>query len=222
MAPSVGAAEGVTYERGIATVASDGPNSSVKVTPIGFTAKGRIRIVVAVLNKSPTPSNLGYDNVEITDNDGFILHKLDRDELVRIVRRQAAIAGVAVALGGAAQAYSNSYAAQSTTYGTFGNTSFTATTYNPALANALNERTNAQTISALSNIDAGLNNAINSFNGSILQTTTVRLGQIFGGEMIVDRPPAPKNPNVPQKITVVVNFAGDQHVFNFDLAAHTR
>lgn len=219
MAPSTDEASTVSYDHGVATVASDKENSTVKVTPIGFTQRGRIRLAVAVLNKSNRPANLGYENVELTDELGNPLHKLDRNELVRIAKQQAAMAQFAVALSGAAQAYSNAYASQSTTYGYVGNTSFSATTYNPALNSALNERTGAQTGAALTNINLGLNNVIASLNGSILQTTTVQPNQFFGGEMIIDKPP-PKDSNALQKILVHVNFAGDQHEFHFDLAAH--
>jgi hypothetical protein len=117
------------------------------------------------------------------------------------------------------QAYSNAYASQSQTYGRVGNTSFSATTYNPALANALNQQTADEVGASFQNINATLNNVLGSLNGSILQTTTVQPGRAFGGEMIVDRPKPVSGSAVPQKITVKVQFAGEEHDFSFDLSA---
>lgn len=218
MTPTGTSDASVTYDRGVATVASNQEHSSVKVTPIGFTPHGRIRLGVAVLNTGQTPANLGYENVTITDAAGVELHKLDRDELVRIAKRQAAMAEVAVALAGAANAYANSQSAYTTSYGNIGGVNYRATTYNPALANALNEENAAATGGSLAAINANLGNIIQNLNGSILETTTIEPGHAFGGEMIIDRPKTLNGDSkTPVHVTVTVKFAGDTHVFRFDL-----
>jgi hypothetical protein len=217
--PTTDAGGIVSYERGIATVASEQEHTAVKVTPLGFTPRGRIRLGIAALNKGAAPLNLGYENVDVVDVSGIALHKLDKAELVRIAKRQAEWAEVAVALAGAAAAYGNSQSAYSTTYGNVGGTTFSARTYNPGLANALNDQNAEQTGRSLRDIDAGLGQVIANLNGSILETTTIAPGQSFGGEIIVDPPKALHGAKVAQPISVRVTLGGEVHAFKFLIAA---
>jgi hypothetical protein len=215
MAPTADTAGVVSYDHGVATVASDGANTVVRVSPIGFTQHGRIRLGVAVFNKGSGPVNLGYENVSVTDATGATLHKLDYAEIVRMAKRRAAMAEVAIALAGAAAAYGDAYAAQSTTYGNVGGTTFQATTYDPALAAELSAQTGAETGAALSQVNASLGNVIAQANGTILQTTTVAPGREFGGEVIVDPPQGLAEAKGPVTLTVVVLIGGDTHTFKF-------
>ena len=215
LAPTADSTGVVSYDHGVATVASDGANTVVRVSPIGFTQHGRIRLGVAVLNKGSAPVNLGYENVTVTDSTGAALHKLDYAEIVRMAKRRAAMAEVAIVLAGAAAAYGDAYAAQSTTYGNVGGTSFQATTYDPALAAELSAQTGAETGGALAQVNASLGNVIAQANGTILQTTTVAPGREFGGEVIVDPPRGLAEAKGPVTVAVVVLIGGDAHTFNF-------
>jgi hypothetical protein len=217
MTPTADASTQVTYDHGVATVASNGQNTVVRVSPIGFTAHGRMRLGVAVLNKGAAPVNLGYENITVTDQAGAALHKVDYAEMVRIARRQAAVAEVAIALSGAAAAYGNAYAGETRSYGYVGGTPFQVTSYDPSVTAALNYQTGAQTGAALSQVNANLGNVIASLNGSVLQTTTVGPGQVFGGEVIVDPPQGLSDAKGPVAVIVVVVLGGDTHTFKFTI-----
>ncbi|WP_158914049.1 hypothetical protein [Caulobacter sp. S45] len=204
----------VTYNQGTAIVDSDTLKGAVKVTLLGSTAHGRIRLGIAVLNKNVGPENIGFESVRILDAQGAPMHALDHDEMIRIAQRQANAARFAVALVGGLSAVANAQAATTTTYGSVGGTRFHATTYNPYLANQLNDQTAAATGGALNTIDGRLANAMAQINGSALQTTTVLPQQTYAGELVVD---GPKDHRGEGQITVTVHFADEDHVFHFNL-----
>ena len=218
MTPTADTSGTVSYAQGVATIASLGANTVVKVSPLGFSPHGRIELGVAALNRGTSPVNLGYENVTVTDAAGAELHKLDYAQIVQMARRRAAAAEVALALAGAAAAYSDAYAARSTTYGYVGNTPVQVTTYDPAVGAALAAQTGAETGEAMAQVNANLDNVIASAHNSILQTTTIGPGQEFGGEVVVDPPKGLGSASMPVTVTVVVALGGDRHTFKFQIA----
>lgn len=216
--PTADEAANTTYDRGTATVASNLQNGAVKVTPMGITRAGFMKFAVAAINRTSSPVNVGTENITVTDANGVRLHIYTRAELIRIARRRAAMAQVALAFAGAAAAYGNSYASTSTTYGQVGGTYFSATTYNPALNNALNQQTAAETGAAMANVNAQLDDIIANLGNSALETDTVGPYRGFGGYIWVAKPKGLADSKTPPVINVSVNFAGETHPFKFQVA----
>ena len=218
MTPTGDAGGAVSYQSGQATVASEKDHSAVKVTPMGTNGYGMMKFGVAVLNRSSAPANIGTEDITLSDSLGSSLHVYTVAELTKAAQRRAATAEVLLALAGAAAAYGDSQSAYTTTYGNVGGTTYTATTYNPYLANDLAERDAANTGAAMSSVNASLNNVLANLNNSALQMTTVQPNNLFGGLVWAAPPKGLSEAKTPPVVTVTVEFAGDVHTFHFSLS----
>lgn len=211
----------------------------VSFSPEAFPAGQRGLVNLAVKNGAGKPFNIGPENVQVVA-DGKALKVFSHEDITREIKAQATAAAFAVALAGAGQVMAASMPATTTTYGTtsnYGNFSGTArpayggynpinysgnysgwgtysgtsTTYNPAATAGAMAAINANTTQQVGMINQNRAAAMQDAS-SMLKTTTVPPGQIYGGNIVFKLPSAPgKNPKTLQ---VTVFTPNDTHQFN--------
>jgi hypothetical protein len=211
----------------------------VSFSPEAFPAGQRGLVNLAVKNGAGKPFNIGPENVQVVA-DGKALKVFSHEDITREIKAQAAAAAFAVALAGAGQVMAASMPATTTTYGTtssygnvfgtarpayggynpvnysgnyssWGTYSGTSTTYNPAATAGAMAAINANTTQQVGMINQNRAAAMQDAS-SMLKTTTVPPGQIYGGNVVFRLPPAPsKNPKTLQ---VTVFTPNDTHQFN--------
>ena len=217
--PIAGPGQQVRYTQGFPTVSSNKALGSVQITPLGYIADdNRFVFGAAAFNKSRIPANFGLNSVAVSTRNRP-LKTYTRDQLAHEAKVKAVWASVAVALAGAAAAYSANQNAYRTTNGYVsgpgGTATFSATTYDPALAYAGTAAAAAGTGYALASINSSLDNTISHLNGSVLQVNTVDPGQSAGGEIVIDMPKAKE---FPQPLDIAINWNGEVHTFAFTLS----
>lgn len=221
----------VRYDKGVASITSFGEFGAIEIAPASHTFDDRLSFVVVAFNGTGVPLTLGTENVSIRYADETA-RVFTFEELEQQAQRQAAWASFAVALGSAAQSYSNAQAAHSTTTTTYSgsstgtafnqfgtthlrtNTTGTAfsQTYNPQVAQQLEAQNRAQSQQQMAAIGNRLNTALAALGQNILRTTTVDPGQMFGGQVMGAKPRI-RDGELP--IVVEVEFAGEIHTFEF-------
>jgi hypothetical protein len=193
----------------------------VRVMPASTEYDDRIIFNVAAFNNGPNPANLGVENITVTTEAGEQLVVYSYEKLVKEAKNRAAWAVFAVALSGAANSYAAQQSAYTTTNGSivssspYGSihTSYYGQTYNPGVANLLQQENNHETSAAFNQISAGLDAAISQLNGHLLRTTTVDVGQIVGGQVVIEKPKLSRSELSEMNVTVAFN--GETHSFKF-------
>lgn len=211
----------------------------VSFSPEAFPVGQRGLVNLAVKNGAGKPFNIGPENVQVVA-DGKALKVYSHSEITREIQAKATAAALAVALAGASQSIAASMPATTTTYGTtsnygnfygtaqpaygaynpvnysgnysgWGNYSGTSTTYNPAATAGAIAGINANTTQQVGMINQDRAAAMQDA-GSMLKTTTVPPGQIYGGNIVFKLPPAPGKH--PKTLQVTVFTPSDTHQFN--------
>lgn len=216
--PVVQTDQEIRYIQGVPTTFSDKPDSSIQITPIGYIPEDqRLVFGAAAFNKGTTAKNFGLENISVSFG-ATQLRIYTRDELAHEARVKAAWAAFAVALAGAAAAYSANQNAYRTTNGYVagpgGVVTFASRTYDPGLAYAGTAAATAATGYGIVSIRNSLDNTISHLNGSVLQVNTVDPGASAGGELVVDMP---KGKEYPLPINISVNWGGAVHSFAFNV-----
>jgi len=222
IAPQASTGQGVRYERGTPTVVSVQPHGVVRVSPAAKSYQDRVVLNVVAFNNGPDPANLGYENLSVAAADGTPMRLFTVAELEREAKTKAAWAAFAVALAGAANTYAAQQSAYSygyghvSTYGRYGSTfsTYSYRTYNPVAANVLTRQAADDTAAGIGQISAALDATIAGLEGHVLQTTTIDVGHIDGGQVVVERPRMAKDALA--GFTVRVAFNGDTHEFRFN------
>lgn len=207
----------VTYDHGVPVTASSKLISAVQVQPLEINKQGRLVLGVAATNRSNHDFNFGVENVSVLDGAGNVLRVYTQAELVRQAKNRATWAAVAMEMSGAAAAYAANRNAYSTTTGYInsprGITNFSATSYDPGAAAAGVAAASVATGAGLYAINEGLNNAISHYRGRVLQVTTIRPGNVYGGEVHTQRIALSKSAIVSIKVLV----EGDEHEFRYKI-----
>jgi hypothetical protein len=228
VAPEAIQGQGIRYEHGAPTVVSVKEHGVLRVSPSSKQFAGRLILDVVAFNNGPSPANIGYENISVSTGAGAPMRLYTASELEKEARSRAAWAAFAVALAGAAQTYSAQQSAYSYGYGSVStrtpyggiHSTYNYRTYNPALANVLTQRAAADTSAGIYQISAALDQAISSIEGRILQTTTVDVGAINGGQIVIEKPRMAKDALT--DIVVQVAFNGDVHTFRFRAGAEQQ
>ncbi len=216
--PIIADGQQVRYEQGIPTTLSEKKSGAVEVTPLGVDADKRLVFGVAAYNEGKIPQNFGVENLSLMGTDGKPIGIMTADEIIRSAQRKAEWAEVALAFIGAADAYAAAASARTTTtghvYGPGGSASFTATTYDPALAYAGAHQAAAETAHNMAQVEGALSRTIASARTQVLQTTTVDPGTSYGGDAVVD---GLGGDDFPHDLILTVQWNGDEHVFRFTM-----
>ena len=213
----------IRFDRGVATISSNKEHGSVRLAPTAETLNKQIPLAVVAFNKGAKPITLGYENLSGTLPDGSPAVLITYERLQKEAKTAAAWQALAIGLAGAANSYAAAQSSYTTTYGTansFGYgtprfTSFSATTYNPGVAQANMAVANVQTEVGIATIQAGLDEKLSSLGNNILRTTTADPQQTVGGLVVIEKPKLAKDGA--QVLTVVVAWDGEPHEFKFNL-----
>lgn len=181
----------------------------------------RPRFVIAILNRGRRPSTFLTSTIEV---DAVKPHKrrlkvYSHSELVAEVEAKrntgifiSALAGAAGAVSASRAGYSHTTGAISQTgpYGTsFG--SYSATTYNPAVAQMAANANADRTAGNMAAIEGQAQAALAQLQTTILKDHTIMPGEWHGGVIVVDEP---EKGDTGAEYTLSLSFEGEQHSFH--------
>ena len=212
--PVQNAGANVRYYKGVATLDREDSAAAVQVTPIGLD-HNRLTFAVSVMNLSQAADNFGIEDVSATVG-GQSLPVLSRDRLDQMARNRAHWAQFAMAMAGgiaAASAASSRDTYRATTFTPHGTYSTTITAPSIggqiAAANLSND-----TGAAVASIQARLDATRDALANEILQTTTVMPQDSYAARFVIEK----YKGKWPQRVHLVVSFAGEQDPFDFDVS----
>jgi hypothetical protein len=212
--PIADAGANVRFYKGVATIDREDDSAAVQVTPMGLD-HGRLTFAVSVLNLSQAPDNFGIENVTATVGDQS-LPVLSRDRLDHMASNRAHWKqfGMAMLGGIAAASEANTsdvyHATTYTPYGTY-RTSIIMPSISGQIAAA---RTSDETSYAIAGIQARLDATREALADEVLQTTTVMPQDSYAARVVIEK----FKGKWPQKVHLVMAFAGKQYPFDFEVA----
>jgi hypothetical protein len=186
----------IRYQKGTPTV------------PLPDMDHGSLQFIVVAYNKGQAPVNLGSENVYLSRGtqrlDCFTKDQLEKQAKNRAMWSQigmAMLTGVAAGLQD-----NNTYIATHSRYGS----SYT-TIRSPGLSNGQLATLDAGA-EGIAASQAGLQRTLDNLNDEILQTSTIDPASSYGGRVVVNKI---KGAKYPENVSVVVDFGGEIHTFNF-------
>lgn len=207
--------EDVRFRNGVATVSLQELDGGVQITPLPMD-HGELAFGVAVFNGTNSSANIDVSNFRV-EAGGQAVRVLTAQELIKKAQSRAAWAAFAVALAGGISA-----AAESSRRNTYTSTVYTPrgtyrlVTTAPSAAGQLNATAIAAgTGVSLALIKGGLDQAIDRIGDTTLQLTTVDPGETYAGRIVLSRI---KNLAPPMHVRLILNWAGREYVFEFELA----
>ncbi|WP_246193505.1 hypothetical protein [Pseudoxanthomonas suwonensis] len=204
----------LSYYNGRPTADLELRNGAVQVTPLGVEVNGRISFAVAAYNKLDVPSNLGPENFRARVG-GVWVPVYSYEDLGREAESAATWAAVAVAVTGVATAVAAHHDAHrtvdSTIYTRRGPRHVRTTWYDPASAAAGTAAATVLTAGGLYLIDQELHETLDRLGDTILQTTTVRPQESWGGQIVVGRAIG----RAPYDVEIVAHWNGEDYAFRF-------
>lgn len=182
----------------------------------------RPRFVVAMFNRGKNPATMQVSDIDVRSTRPQVarLRVYTYAELMAEVETKKNTALVLTALAGAAGAYSAAQAGQVQTTGSFTRQgpygasygTYSATTYNPALAQIAMNQNADRTAYDMASIQAQAQGKLQELQGTILKDHTVMPGEWHGGVIVFDDPP--KSTAGAAEYQITVRFDGEEHVFN--------
>jgi hypothetical protein len=215
--------QSIRYDSGTATLVSIKERGAVRISQVRSRYSGKLAIAVVAVNRGDSPTTLGHENIRIKNADGSAVRSYSLIDLKKEIRRRSASAAVA----GAPNSHDAAQSSRQTQYGKASTytpgtayATYTATTYNPAIAPATERQADEGADAAMNGVADQLNATLTSLNGRILRTTTIAPGGSAGGEIIAARPKLAKSG--PSNVVVDVDFNGEQHEFTFAVGGGPR
>lgn len=228
MIVSPGEHQNARMQDGVAAIDSYGETSTARLVRPDEPIKKRSTIQLLVMNQGQQSFNLGPENVRAELEDGTPVAIIHYEQLVREEKRRRTWAAIAAGLAAGANSYSASQAGygsgtatyQSNSYGTFGRTPYTATTYGTAtystydpaaaqIAQSNARMENQAMFDRMAANNAGRMSALKE----IMRTTTIDPGQVFGGSVMFELPPKVRSSRVDVPVVFVVTTGGEEHRF---------
>ena len=184
----------------------------------GSQSSGKAILFVGIRNNSKRAFNFGTENIA-ADSNGKPLQVYSYEELASNVQSSANWRRVGIALGAASQSMAASQPSrtyvQGNVYGYGGQqvASYNAygTTYDPVAAQAAQAAIQTQAQAQAAQVAAETQASMTQLN-SVLRTTTIAPGQVYGGVVEVSTNGATGS------FAVHVDAGGDQHVFAFQIS----
>jgi hypothetical protein len=216
-------------ESGVAAVDDFTAGSSVRLVQPDGDVKKRGSVGVLVMNRGDKPFNFGTENITATLADGTPVAIITYEQLAHEERRRETWAAIAVGLGAAANSINAANAGHyygtgmytGSTFGSFGGTPYSSTTYGTATISGYNagQAAVAQSVANQenqANFDrmAEQNSANQKALKSYMRTTTVDPQQMFGGSVIFELPKAAFQMKGDVPVIFVVTINGEQHRFD--------
>ena len=181
---------------------------------------GRPRFVIAMYNNGKAPATFKTSDmrVEMLQPRRADIKIYTHSELADEVETERNTRLFLAALSGAAGAVSAASAGTSYTTGSYGYHSpygtgsgfYTASTYNPGIAQAAIYANNDRTASTMASIEANAQNALSGLKATILKDHTLMPGEWHGGVIVLD-PPEMNQQGAEYQITLRLD--GEDHLF---------
>ena len=182
---------------------------------------GRPKFVVAMFNRGNAPATFKTSDmqVEMLRPRHAHIKVYTHAELADEVETERNTRLFLAALSGAAGAMSAASAGTTHTHGSYGYHSpygagsgyYTASTYNPGLAQAAIDANNDRTLDSMASIEAGAQNALTNLKATILKDHTLMPGEWHGGMIVLDPPEMGKQG---AEYQITLRFDGEEHVFS--------
>lgn len=207
--------ENVRYNKGIPTVDLEQRSGVVQIRPLPMD-HGSFVFAVAVFNDSNVPANMDIGNIAVrVGSDPVGIMNVDR--LIKKAENRSRWSQFGMALlGGLA---SSAAASERTTYhGTVSSpyATYHATYSAPSLSGQLRAaRIEDQTVMRLSGMQAQLDATRDALSDHVIQMTTVDPGRMYAGKVVLEKI---KSKQLPQQLTIMVNWNGEQYPFAFQIA----
>ena len=181
----------------------------------------RPRFVIAMLNKGKSPATFNVADISVTSYKPHQakLKVYTHEELADEVEADRNTRLVLAALGGAAGAMSAANAGTTYTTGSYGHSSpyghssgmYTASTYNPGLAQAAINANNDRTLNNISSIEGQAQNALANLKATIVKDHTVMPGEWHGGVIVLG---TPEKGAEGAEYQISLLFDGEEHTFS--------
>lgn len=226
VAPST--AQTIRYDHGVASIDSVQKHSIVRIVNVEGNDKKSVSFVVGILNTSGQPLNFGPENVTVRPTGMQSIALTTYEEAMEAERKKERREKFWSKVGAIGRGLSASNAGTTYTSGTYGGTTSgwvgndlvtaqTGGTYSGAQYNsgaALAAQRNAQEMNAQdrANMEQKWANR-SAVTNSLLRTTTVDPGTIYGGIAIFPISKELKRTKGPVEVTIEVNVAGERHTF---------
>lgn len=182
----------------------------------------RPRFVVAMLNKGRQPATLRTADIDVRSirPAKARLRVYSQTELAEEVESQRNAQLIVGALAGAAGAYSAAQSGYSQTTGSYTRNSpygtsygsYSATTYNPAAAQAALNANADRTAWNMASIEGQAQDRLQELQATILKDHTVMPGEWHGGVIVFDAPA--KADTGAAEYTITLQFDGEEHSFS--------
>jgi hypothetical protein len=199
----------VRYEKGDPTIEDDMTNGAVRIMPIPSLDHGSLQFMVVAFNKGTESTNFGVENVFMTRGAERIAC-FTKDELESKAKNRAMWSQIGIAmLAGVAAAAQNNNTIITTQTPRGG--IYTTRIQNPGLSGG-QVAAIAAGAGGIALSQYRLQQTLDNLNDEILQTTTVDPDGTYGGRVVLNKI---KKTKYPENISVTVNFAGEDHVFDF-------
>lgn len=207
--------ENVRYAKGVPTVDLEQRGGAVQIRPLPMD-HGSYVFSVAVYNDGDLPADMDIADVVVTsDSQPVGVQGVDR--LIKKAKHRAFWSQLGVAmLGGLAagaasserDTYYSSYHSRYSSYHSY----FSA----PSLAGQLEaDRITDETGAALAGMQAQLDATSAALSDQVMQLSTVDPGGMYAGKVVLEKI---RVRDLPQDITITVNWNGEQYPFAFRLA----
>lgn len=180
----------------------------------------RPRFVIALLNRGKQPATFSVATVavEVARPRKVRLRVYTHHELMAEVESRRNAQLVVSALAGAAGAVSASQAGYGYTTGSYTRTSpygashgtYSATNYNPAIAQAAANANADRTADNMVAIEGQAQGMLNQLQASVIKDHTLMPGESHGGLIVVD---APEKSDAGAEYTITLQFDGEVHTF---------
>lgn len=209
--------ETVRYNQGVATVDLRGKDGAVQVTPLEMD-HGSYAFGIGVYNLSGQPAEIDVSDFTMEMN-GVTVAPFTRKQLEKQAASRAAWASFAVALAGGLSAYAA--ASQQNHYrttlitprGTYQAFSTGPNIGGQVAASAIVAGTGI----TLASIQNRLDETRQALGDQIVQRTTLDPGESYAGKVILAKMKR-NSSQVPQPMTIMVHFNGEDYRFGFQLA----
>lgn len=213
----------------ISAVDDTGASSSVRLVQAEGDLKKRGGIELLVMNHGDKPFNFGPENVTATLADGTPVTIITYEQLVHEEKKRETWRAIAVGLAAAGNSmsaanagfYSGTATYSGSSFGSFGTTPYSATTFGTATYSGYNAG-QAQLAQSAANLQNQANfdrmaeqNAANmQALKAYMRTTTVDPQQMFGGSVTFELPKQARDSRVDVPVTFVVTINGEEHKFD--------
>ncbi len=205
-------------QQGVEYIDNYHETSTVRMVDSNEPVKKRGTLVVIAFNNDSKPVNIGSDNIAIRTKDGILIPVIPYSKLVKEEQGRQRWRGIAAGLAAGFNSTAASNAGHSE--GSFsalgshgGYVSGTYSSYNAGIAYLAQSQANADNREMFDRMKQNNAAAMRSLTVN-LQTTTIRPGTVFGGQVIYEIPKNLRKSKKPIPVEILVKVGEQLHRFD--------